>query len=366
MENATKALSIAANILLAVMILSVIMYMYNKIRVHPIEQEKALLVEQAEEFNRQFEVYDKKIMYGTDVLSAVNKAISNNEKYVTGKWLSGALSPTEHAIDIQVVLKDPLEEKVEVFYDYTPDYDTVGNNISIYSGSPVKDRPYTTGKGVSALQFDDIVNKPEITAPKFQVPGGDTNNPATYTYLDLYEGAPANWGVNLFSLTTHTIPMKKTLNSEEASASAGSVGIIYNVLPGGEYSKNAIARKDVYLKVLVDSIKTLTTSNYQMIYNKNNVDYRDPADYKKINGMIYPAENSTVEFDLGSSEMAWSALKWTPAVSDFKNRKFKCVAVDETGKPIINATTGYPESGIEYNEDTGAIWKITFVEYSIN
>ena len=59
MENATKALSIAANILLAVMILSVIMYMYNKIRVHPIEQEQALLIEQAEEFNRQFEVYDK-------------------------------------------------------------------------------------------------------------------------------------------------------------------------------------------------------------------------------------------------------------------------------------------------------------------
>lgn len=359
MENATKALSIAANILLAVMILTVIMFMYNKIRVHPIEQEQAALIKQAEEFNKQFEVYDKRIMYGVDVLSAVNKAISNNEKYVTGKWLSGALSPTEHAIDIQVVLKDPLEENVEVYYDYTPDYDTVGDDISIYKDKIVKDRPYTSGKGVSALQFDDIVNKPEITAPKFQVPGGNTNDPTTYTYLDLYEGAPANWGVNLFSLTTHTIPMKKTLNSEEASASAGSVGIIYNVLPGGEYSKNAIARKDVYLKVLVDSIKTLTTSNYQMIYNKNNVDYRDPDDYEKINGMIYPAENSTVEFNLTANEMAWSAVKWTPAVSDLKNRKFKCAGVDDSGKP-----DGSP--GIVYHEKTGAICKITFVEYSID
>lgn len=352
MENATKALSIAANILLAVMILTVIMFMYNKIRIHPIEQEQAALIKQAEEFNKQFEVYDKRIMYGVDVLSAVNKAISNNEKYVSGSWLSGALSPTEYAIDVKVVLASPLEEEVEVFYDYKPDYSALGNSITINAFSNVDDKPYPNGHGVSALQFDDIIGNPEITTPQFKVP----TDPR---YLKLYDASPHDWGNSIFSLTTHTIQMKKTLNAEEVSATnaADSGLIVYNVLPGGEYSKDAIARDDVYLKVLIDSIKNLTTSNYQMVYNKNSLSFRDEADYKTINGMIYPAEGS--DFNTNSTEMAWSAVKWTPAVSDFKNRKFKCAGVDDSGRP-----DGSP--GIVYHEKTGAICEMTFVEYSID
>ena len=52
-------------------------------------------------------------------------------------------------------------------------------------------------------------------------------------------------------------------------------------------------------------------------------------------------------------------MTWTPAVSDFKNRRFKCVGVDDDGN-----VDGSP--GIEYNETTGAICKLTFVEYEIN
>ena len=54
MENASKALVIAGNVLLAVMILSLIMYFYNTWRRLPLEEEAALLVEQSQEFNNQY------------------------------------------------------------------------------------------------------------------------------------------------------------------------------------------------------------------------------------------------------------------------------------------------------------------------
>ena len=81
MENASKALMIAGGVLLAVLILSVLIYVYSHIQ--SVERSKAevLKAEELSKFNREFESYNKNSMYGTDIISVINKAILYNDKY---------------------------------------------------------------------------------------------------------------------------------------------------------------------------------------------------------------------------------------------------------------------------------------------
>ena len=81
MENASKALLIAGGILIALIILTTFILMFNKMSTLQEEQEEQIKVEQLAAFNGEFEAFNKKIMYGTDVITLINKAVENNEKY---------------------------------------------------------------------------------------------------------------------------------------------------------------------------------------------------------------------------------------------------------------------------------------------
>ena len=90
MENVSKALEIAAGVLLAVMIMSLISYFFSRIGIWPQEQDKMESAEQLAKFNTEYTVYEKKAMYGVDVISCLNKAKSNNEKYAqSGAFFQG-------------------------------------------------------------------------------------------------------------------------------------------------------------------------------------------------------------------------------------------------------------------------------------
>lgn len=81
MENASKALLIAGEILIAVLILGIIVYAYNNLSFFAKEQEEDTLKKQITAFNREYESYNRKLLRGVDVISVANKAISNNTKY---------------------------------------------------------------------------------------------------------------------------------------------------------------------------------------------------------------------------------------------------------------------------------------------
>ena len=80
MENAAKALLIAGGILIAIMILTVLVYaITTKNRIEKAEYEKVQL-EKIAKFNSEFEAYNKNRLYGIDVISVINKAIAHNKK----------------------------------------------------------------------------------------------------------------------------------------------------------------------------------------------------------------------------------------------------------------------------------------------
>lgn len=81
MENAAKALIMAGSMLIAMLIIGVLVYMWASSSELFNQNEKTELAEQIVAFNNEYEGYNRKLLRGTDVISAMNKAESNNRKY---------------------------------------------------------------------------------------------------------------------------------------------------------------------------------------------------------------------------------------------------------------------------------------------
>ncbi|MBQ2835546.1 MAG: hypothetical protein IJE68_01760 [Clostridia bacterium] len=78
MENASKALLIAAGIFLAIMIVSLLVVLYNDISSYYTQKHEATLIEQTTKFNAKFENYHRNNIRGSDLISLMNKIIDYN------------------------------------------------------------------------------------------------------------------------------------------------------------------------------------------------------------------------------------------------------------------------------------------------
>ena len=79
MENLTKALLIAAGMLIAIMILSLLVIAYNRISGFYEHQQEILSAEQLDKFNKQFQTYaDRENIRGNELISLMNKIIDYN------------------------------------------------------------------------------------------------------------------------------------------------------------------------------------------------------------------------------------------------------------------------------------------------
>ena len=126
MENASYALKMAAGVLLAVLILSLMTFILNNYS----QTQKTILeakkTEKIVEFNEQFQAYEKAQMYGTDVISCLNLAYSINLE--NSVWDNLGLSGTsriiskgesglnEKAITVEIYLKTPLKSSISLSY----------------------------------------------------------------------------------------------------------------------------------------------------------------------------------------------------------------------------------------------------------
>ena len=86
MENATKALLIAAGVMIAVMILSLLLIGYNQISDYYNKQHESTEVDQLTKFNSKFENYHRNKIRGSDMISLMNRVIdyNTNESYQAG------------------------------------------------------------------------------------------------------------------------------------------------------------------------------------------------------------------------------------------------------------------------------------------
>ena len=101
MENASKALLIAGGVLLAMLILSLMVYVFTGMSDMMDAQDTKKLNEQIQAFNAEYEAYNKTILYGADIISICNKIVDNNKKYSDNR---------EYQITLVVIGRIPNEE----------------------------------------------------------------------------------------------------------------------------------------------------------------------------------------------------------------------------------------------------------------
>lgn len=78
MENATKALLIAAGVLIGIIILSMLVLGYNQISNYYQQQSDNLNLRQIIELNKKFTNYDGKTIRGNEMLSVINSVVDYN------------------------------------------------------------------------------------------------------------------------------------------------------------------------------------------------------------------------------------------------------------------------------------------------
>lgn len=108
----SKALIIVAGVLLAMLVVAFITFSFQRMGTWATANDQELLAEQKEKFNKEYEAYDKNLMYGVDVISCLNKALSNNDK-IQKKMLDAS-----YEVKVTVSLKqdEPLQESIKVYH----------------------------------------------------------------------------------------------------------------------------------------------------------------------------------------------------------------------------------------------------------
>lgn len=79
MDNASHALLIAGGILLGILTLSLFVAMFANLSTMQNAREAKKDIQRLAEWNRTWEVYDKQYLYGSDVLTVINKALESND-----------------------------------------------------------------------------------------------------------------------------------------------------------------------------------------------------------------------------------------------------------------------------------------------
>lgn len=283
MDNATKALEIAAGVLLGVLIMSLIAYFFTEISEWPEQEDSMETAEQLAKFNLEYEVYDKKAMYGADVISCLTKAQSNNEKYVVGnQYISGTRYGEDYWVNVFVKINSNLEENIEVYY-------ITKNAIT---GVNTQQR-YFANQGPTDVKMKDI---------------GFKFDDDSYTTFN------ENTTLKVPSSPPQLTGDPKFINLSENAKTHKSVQYNASLYPPLEVDANG---KKKYIST--QKLAEMKTPLIQLIDLANTSE--------NMRQTVYNTNNATLE--------KWSYAIWQTGLYDFKTRRYRCddiVYNDATGR----------------------------------
>ena len=129
MENASKALIIAGEFLIAILILSLLIYAWGQYSKYKNSQVKLENIENTSKFNEQFTNYDRDDVAGYELLTLINKIVDYNER----KTLDSTINANTYTpIKIEIDFKDAgtNENRKKL---------TIDDNIRLFTRSIYKD-----------------------------------------------------------------------------------------------------------------------------------------------------------------------------------------------------------------------------------
>lgn len=151
-DSLSKALIIVAGVLLAMIVIAFFTYSLNKMSSWASSRQDEVQIEQTQKFNKEFEAYDKSLMYGVDVISCLNKAISINDKVKSGTY--------DKLYEVKIKLNLKNNTKLQ---------DTVTIYHMVSTSGKLREDNYVEGKGPESpynMTFSDGIVKAGITILK--------------------------------------------------------------------------------------------------------------------------------------------------------------------------------------------------------
>ena len=141
MENLSKALLIAAGVLIGIIVLTMLVVMHRNVTSYYTAKEKARTFEQLKEFNAQYTPYDRNNVRGTELISLINKIINFNEQ--------------EDEVGIQITIDfNGSVDQTKVINSFYYNNQTTNSLIDI-----TKDYIYT--KNSSEISIKKVIEKAE-------------------------------------------------------------------------------------------------------------------------------------------------------------------------------------------------------------
>lgn len=114
MENSADALQLAFGVIIAVLLLSLLVYVFNNISSFENTKRDQAVSQQTAEFNKKFLAFDKTSMYATDVISVLGLAISNNKiqnQAITANPLGNYEKTLDYSINIEIVIEEDIKAR---------------------------------------------------------------------------------------------------------------------------------------------------------------------------------------------------------------------------------------------------------------
>lgn len=270
MENAAYAFKMAAGVLLAVLLVTIMTYVLNTYR----DTQKTILdakvTESIAQYNEQFRAYEKAQMYGTDVLSCLNLAYSMNVE--NRVWDTSGISGTsriisnndsgidERAITVIVRMKQdkPLQSTIKL-YGYT---NGVGETpVGIGKGSQIQ----------SEKTIEDILGKNSNESEVFK---------RSFKNIDLKTQLSAIGG--------------------NETTSSGITELKIGPVSGGKFTEKD--HKNMVEQIKMVNLSKVNRRNSEFDYAKNNwirFEWKTVADDLKTRHFKWVKEESGVENDTG-------------------------------------------------------------------
>lgn len=304
-DNIAKLVQIVGGVLIGVILLALVSNFFSSISSWPEEEDSLEAASQLAAFNLEYEVYDKKGMYGVDVISCLNKAKSNNEKYAEGgAFLADNMYGKDFYVDVYIKLtntkKKYLQESLEIYY-------------------------MDKGQQRQFFSRKDPETNNDIT--KVIIP----NPPGSGRTLKMGDSDVGFFQGNELPSKFYTTFNKNTeLESLEVDIDTEINGIKPIQVDGGEFPKSDSDYKDYNGNKLV---------KYYSLRDDKNLAKLLELSTKSENGNL----TRTVYNRTGANLDIWSMVVWKTALYDLKSRKFKC-------------------DMIHYSEKTGRVDAIAFSE----
>lgn len=273
MENSAYGLKMAGGMLMVVLVISLILYTFDNMKKFPNENQTRKYEEQIQVFNKEYEVYNKKQMYGTDIISCLNLAYNNNttlrvfgdstEPNSLTLFSSSTKGVEQRKVEVTAKLKDSLKTNIEVYY-YNPQTHTESKVGAAQQLSTIINQTQTLNEVFRGMQGEFIDIKP-ILEDIYQV-----NNINSMTIMEL--------------VNTSNLDNKYSIN---------------NIVLNKQFHKNVIEKNKANSKEIH---KLMRYTGRPVIEIKNNA------------------------WNINNNSWTKIVIK-TPA-SDLKNRKFKCTGIE--------------------------------------